>query len=115
MAPSRKTEPKLRLEGEDFDNRNTQTFQRPTFRAVREQLRPNPLFARVAALLECHPEEACHHLAAAMARAEIVPQAFTRVDLVLLRPSILELIDTMLTPEARPRARERLRGLIAQI
>ena len=115
MALPRKTEPKLRLLSEDFESRATQTFSRPVVRAAREQVRPNPLFARVAALLECRPEEASHHLAAAMAQGEMVPQAFTRVDLVVLRPAILELIDAILPLDARPRARERLRVLIAEI
>lgn len=115
MALPRKTEPKLRLLNDDFETRATQTIQRPVARAAREHLRPNPLFARVAALLECRPEEACHHLAAAMAQGEMVPQAFSRVDLVVLRPAILALIEAILPLEARPRARERLRGLIAEI
>jgi hypothetical protein len=114
MPVNPRTESKLRLADDDFDARATQAFRRPAIAVARERVRPNPLFRRVAELLQCAHDDACQHLAPAMTRAEAVPQGFTRDDLAAIAPAVLELIETVVPVEYRQRARDGLRGLLEE-
>jgi hypothetical protein len=114
MPGQTKIEPKLRLADDELDTRTTQPFRRSGFPVARERVRPNPLFRRVAELLECAHEDARRRLSPAMNRAEATPQAFTRDDLAAIAPAVLELIETVVPVEHRQRARDGLRALLEE-
>ena len=113
MQPQR--ESRLRLEErDDFEGRATRPLPRLTRPPIREQVRPNRLFARVAALLRRDPVTVVTLLDAALARADAAPQAFTGEQLQTIAPRLLELIETELPPGARDGAREGLAALLAE-
>jgi hypothetical protein len=113
MIVRSKPEAKLKLADEDFDVRTTKAFRRP-FGPARERVRPNPLFRRVAELLQLDHDEACKHLAPAMIQAEATPHSFTRAHLVAVSPAILEVIETVMPAEARQEARDQLCALLQE-
>jgi hypothetical protein len=102
----------LRLD--DAEARITQKVHRGALRPVHERVRPNRLFLRVAALLGRDPATVVTWLSAALRRADAAPQAFTREQLRAVSPSLLELIETELTPAEREGARDGLCSLLRE-
>ena len=113
MIVRTKTESGLRLAEDEFDQGTTRAFRRP-FGAARERVRPNPLFRRVADLLQLAHDDACKQLAPALIRAEATPHSFTRENLVAMSPAILDVIETAMPAESRQEARDRLCRLLQE-
>ena len=115
MPTPRPSESKLRLEeSEDFDARATRPLSRLARPPIRERVRPNRLFARVAALLRRDPVTVVTLLGAELASADAAPQAFTREQLTMIAPYLLELIETELPPGLRAGARDGLAALLTE-